>query len=66
MTEDIKQLKDLSAKQNNILKLQQGFLKKLNNKERQNNIIITGVPENTAFEGENTDNEKVPKLFQAA
>ena len=55
------------AKQNDVIARQQLFLEQLDRKERECNIVLLGVPdESEALDGVNSDDEKVQKVWDAA
>ena len=70
-TKDISTLKKISElqsqidKQAEILERQQRFLENTNRKERECNLVITGVPdEHESLEGATSDAEKIKKLWE--
>ena len=55
------------AKQNEIIAKQQIFLERQDQKERECNLVILGVPEeHETLEGATTDTEKLSKVWEAA
>ena len=56
-------LKDVLARQGQLLKQHQMYFEKVDAKERENNLVLTGVPEG-AFLGTDVDVEKVDKILE--
>ena len=62
----IDELKQQISKQNEVIAKQQLYLEQLDRKERECNLVILGVPEDSeALEGAATD-EKIKKVWDAA
>lgn len=60
-------LQDQVNKQNEIISKQQRYLEYLDRKDREKNLIITGVPdENEALMGATNDEEKLGKIWSEA
>lgn len=65
INQKIGSLQDQVKKQGEIISKQQRYLESLDRKERENNIIVTGVPdENEALEGTTTDEDKLNKIMR--
>ena len=63
----IDHLQDQVNKQNEIISKQQRYLEYLDRKEREKNLVITGVPdENEALIGATNDEEKLGKIWSEA
>ena len=59
----INEMKDQLSKQNDIIAKQQLYLEKIDLKERECNLVISGVPENNeALCGATSDNNKLNKV----
>ena len=65
INQKIGSLQDQVKKQGEIISKQQRYLESLDRKERENNIIVTGVPdENEALEGTTKDEDKLNKILR--
>ena len=63
----IDHLQDQVNKQNEIISKQQRYLEYLDRKDREKNLIVTGVPdENEALMGATNDGEKLGKIWSEA
>lgn len=58
-------LRDQVKKQAEVISKQQQYFEALDRRERENNIIVTGVPnENEALEGITSDEDKINKILE--
>ncbi len=66
LIKEVDQLKETVEKQKEILGQQQRFLELIDSRERERNLIITGLSETEALDGVNEDKEKCLKVLAAA
>ena len=63
----VEDLKEQVLKQSSIISKQQLYLEQLDRKERECNIVLLGVPEDSeTLDGATSDHDKVVKVWQAA
>ena len=67
MKEQVIEMKEQLSKQNDIIAKQQLYLERIDRKERECNLIILGVPENSeALCGATNDTDKLKKVWETA
>ena len=60
----IKELTDVITKQSEIILQHQLVLEQIDRKNRENNLVLFGIPnEQLAFDGATTDDDKIKKVF---
>ena len=63
----VAELRQQIVKQNDVIAKQQLYLEQLDRKERECNLVVLGVPEDTeALEGATTDVDKLKKVWETA